>query len=199
MIVKAAVVCSLQIKTIVVGDDTDLLVLLCYHCEFSSQDVFFQPEPKANTAKHRVWDLKKTKTVIGVKIIQVILYVHAILGCGTTSRLHGLGKASALKMVTKNEQFLCLARLVCGDAETSKEAIVKAGEDVLVYLYNGSEQYNLNSVRYKRFCEKVKSGSKAMEAKCLPPQLPQFKSISPNKCLEGKYQSRARGMGLERK
>ena len=46
MIVKAAVECSLQINTIVVGDDTDLLVLLCYHCEFSSQDVFFQPEPK---------------------------------------------------------------------------------------------------------------------------------------------------------
>ena len=36
MIVKAAVECSLQINTIVVGDDTDLLVLLCYYCEFSS-------------------------------------------------------------------------------------------------------------------------------------------------------------------
>ena len=169
MIVKAAVECSLQINTIVVGDDTDLLVLLCYHCEFSSQDVFFQPEPKANTAKHRVWDLRKTKTVLGVKVIQVILFVHAILGCDTTPRLHGLGKASSLKMVTKNEQFLCLAYLLCGDAETSKEAIVKAGKDVLVYLYNGSEQDDLNSLSYKQFCEKVKSGSKAVEAKCLPP------------------------------
>ena len=64
MIVKATVECSLQINTILLGDDTDLLVLLCYHCEFSSQDVFFQPEPKANTAKHRVWDLRKTKTVL---------------------------------------------------------------------------------------------------------------------------------------
>ena len=161
MIVKAA---------IEVGDDTDLLVLLCYHCEFSSQDAFFQPEPKTNTAKHRVWDLRKPKTVLGVKVIQVIiLFVHAILGCDTTSRLHGLGKASALKMVTKNEQFLRLAHLFCGDAETSKEAIVKAGEDVLVYLYNGSEQHDLNSLCYKRFCEKVKSGSKAVEAKCIPP------------------------------
>ena len=151
------------------GGDTDLLVLLCYHCEFSSQDVFFQPEPKTNTAKHRVWDLRKAKTVLGVKVIQVIRFVHAIFGCDTTSRLHGLGKASALKMVTKNEQFLRLAHLFCGDAETSKEAIVKAGEDVLVYLYNGSEQDDLNSLRYKRFCEKVKSGSKAVEAKCLPP------------------------------
>ena len=40
MIVKAAVECSLQINSIEVGDDTDLLVLLCYHCEFSSHDVF---------------------------------------------------------------------------------------------------------------------------------------------------------------
>ena len=61
MIVKAAVECSLQINTIVVGDDTDLLVLLCYHCEFISQDGFFQPVPKANTAKHRVWDLRGNK------------------------------------------------------------------------------------------------------------------------------------------
>ena len=152
-----------------VGDDTELLVLLCYHCEFSSQYVFFQPEPKANTAKHRVWDLRKTKTVLGVKVIQIIIFVHAILGCDTTSRLHGLGKASSLKMVTKNEQFLRLAHLFCGDAYTLKEGIIKAGEDVLVYLYNGSEQDDLNSLRYKRFCEKVKSGSKAVEAKCLPP------------------------------
>ena len=121
MIVKAAVECSLQINKIVVGDDTDLLVLLCYHCEFSSQDVFFQPEPKTNTAKHRVWDLRKAKTVFGVKVIQVILFVHAIPGCDTTSRLHGLGKASALTMVTKNEHFLRLAHLFCGDAETSRQ------------------------------------------------------------------------------
>ena len=107
MIVKAVVECSLQINTIVVGDDTDLLVLLCYHCEFSSQDVFFQPEPKANTAKHRVWDLRKTKTVLGVKVIQVILFVHAILGCDTTSRLHGLGKASAQRMNSSCVLHIC--------------------------------------------------------------------------------------------
>ena len=107
MIVKAAVECSLQINTIEVGDDTDLLVLLCYHCEFSSQDVFFQPEPKANTAKHRVWDLRKTKTVLGVKVIQVILFVHAILGCDMTSRLHGLGKASAQRMNSSCVLHIC--------------------------------------------------------------------------------------------
>lgn len=169
MIVKAAVECSMQINTVVVGDDTDLLVLLCYHCGFSSHDVFFHPEPKTNTTKHRVWDIKKTKSVLGDKVIQVILFVHAILGCDTTSRLHGLGKASPLKMVMKNEQFLCLAHVFCDDAETSQEAIVKAGEDALVYLYGGSEQDNLDSLRYRRFCEKVKYGSKAVEAKCLPP------------------------------
>ena len=96
-------------------------------------------------------DLRKTKTVLGVKVIQVIRFVHAILGCDTTSRLHGLGKAAALKMVTKNYLFLYLAHLFCGDAKTSKEAIVKAGEDVLVYLYNRSEQDDLNNLRYKRF------------------------------------------------
>ena len=91
IIVKAAVECSLQINTIVVGDDTDLLVLLCYHCEFSSQDVFFQPESNANTAKYRVWDLRKRKTVLGVNVIQIIIFVHAILAdCMDLGKPHHL-------------------------------------------------------------------------------------------------------------
>ena len=92
---------------------------LTYWCYYAII-VFFQPEPKTNTAKHRVWDLRKAKTVLGVKVIQVIQFVHAILGCDATSRLHGLGKASALKMVTKNEQFLHLAHVIDTDIDADE-------------------------------------------------------------------------------
>ena len=33
-------------NTVLVGDDTDLLVLLCYHANLDSCDIFFRPEPK---------------------------------------------------------------------------------------------------------------------------------------------------------
>ena len=42
--------------TILVGDDTDLLVLSIYHSKSSRNSLFFAPEPKKN-AKQRVWDI----------------------------------------------------------------------------------------------------------------------------------------------
>ena len=41
---QAATCCN----TVLVGDDTDLLVLLCYHWSLESRDLFFSPEPKKN-------------------------------------------------------------------------------------------------------------------------------------------------------
>ena len=35
--------------TILVGDDTDLLVLLLFHAEPDCHDLYFIPEPKSNT------------------------------------------------------------------------------------------------------------------------------------------------------
>ena len=36
-------------RTVLVGEDTDLNVLLCYHASPYSHDLFFNPEPKKNT------------------------------------------------------------------------------------------------------------------------------------------------------
>lgn len=169
LIVRTAIDCAEVVNTVLVGDDTDLLVLLCYHADIHAKDIYFRPEPKSNSTKCRVWDIKRTKDVLGAKVCQVILFIHAILGCDSTSRVHGLGKAQALKMVTKNNTFYQLAELFCGNINTPQDDIIKAGEDALVCLYNGSKTDDLDSLRYKRYCEKVKKGSKALEAKSLPP------------------------------
>ena len=47
--------------TVLVGDDTDLLVLLCYHASEQGYDLYFRPEPKANARGSRVWHMKKFK------------------------------------------------------------------------------------------------------------------------------------------
>ena len=36
-------------STVLVGDDTDLIVLLCYHASLGFHDLFFCPKPKKNT------------------------------------------------------------------------------------------------------------------------------------------------------
>ena len=77
---------------VLVGDDKDLFVLLLYHSNPTGKGLFFAPEPKKN-AKQQVWDLKQAKRDIGPFVCKHILFLHALLGCDTTSRLFGIGKA----------------------------------------------------------------------------------------------------------
>ena len=45
-------------NTVLVGDDTDLLVLLLHHLLPLENKIYFAPEPKKN-AKGRVWDIEQ--------------------------------------------------------------------------------------------------------------------------------------------
>ena len=75
-----------------VGDDTDLLGLLCHHAEMNAKKLFYTPEPKQRSKTRKTWNIKKTKTSLGANVCANILFVHAILGCDTTSKIHGIGK-----------------------------------------------------------------------------------------------------------
>ena len=46
LIVQTALQIALNKDTVVVGDDTDLLVLLCYHANLESLRIFFRREQK---------------------------------------------------------------------------------------------------------------------------------------------------------
>ena len=48
LIVQKAVQPATTSKTVLVGEDTDLIVLLCYHSSLDSHDLFFHPEPKTS-------------------------------------------------------------------------------------------------------------------------------------------------------
>ena len=96
LIVQKAVQSATTSNTVLVGDDSDLIVLLCYHAKFESHDLFFRPEPKKNTKKLRIWNIKATKEKLGQDICSNILFIHAFLGCDTTSRQYGIGKGTYL-------------------------------------------------------------------------------------------------------
>ena len=48
LIVKTAFNSAVTNPTVLAGDDTDLLVLHCYHTKADGNDLNFRPEPKAN-------------------------------------------------------------------------------------------------------------------------------------------------------
>ena len=155
-------------KTVLVSDDTDLLVLLCYHASLDTCNLLFKPEPKKKAKNIRVWDIQAVKRQLGGEVCNHILFLHSILGCDTTSCLHGLGEGNALKKFREQHRFVELARVF--DSQLSlKEDIFAAGEEALIVLYNRKVERSLDSLRYKRYCDKVASSSCYVHPQALPP------------------------------
>ena len=93
-------------NTVLVGDDTYLLVLLCYNaCLESSHDLLFCHEPKKNTKQPRTWNINAVKQRLGPDMCQHILFLHAALGCDTTYRIHGNGNGHSLNKYQTNKAF----------------------------------------------------------------------------------------------
>ena len=106
MVVRTAVELSLQQNIIVIGEDTDLLVLLIYHAEPERYSIYLTSERKRTDKQApKVWDIAETKNVLSIDVCNNILTIHAILGCDTTSRIHNTGKGMALQNFLNNVQF----------------------------------------------------------------------------------------------
>ena len=171
LIAQTAVQSAATKNTVLVADDTDLVILLCYlrrsrwlrlvHAVFDAGG--------GTTKKNRIWDIKVTQNELSADICNNILFIHAILGCDTTSRLYGLGKGLSLKRFTscvllrdKAEQFF--------KKDATVDDVIDAGEAALVCLYTGKEGVNLDGQRYAKFCNKVAT---ARSSDCAPRPLQQ--------------------------
>ena len=168
LIVQTAVASAQTKDTVLIGDDTDLLILLLHHVKMDAHELFMAPEPKQSTKRKRVWCIKQSRELLGPKLCDHLLFVHAIAGCDTTSRLFGLGKGVAVKKIENDPVFYNQAK-VFSQPDQAKEAIIAAGEKALVSMYGGAEDEGLDSLRYRRFCEKVSKGTAAVEPQSLPP------------------------------
>ena len=106
LIVQTALELANTCEVVLIGEDTDLLVLLCYHADIHSSRIYFKSESKQAVArKIRVWDITKTKIVLGEEICRLLPALHAMTGCDTTSRLFGIGKGAALKMLISSRNM----------------------------------------------------------------------------------------------
>ena len=151
LIVQKAAESAATTDTVLIGDYTDLLILLIYHTNLKSCDLFFQPEPKKNVKTPHVWNMKSVKQQLGPDVSQHIFFIHALLGCDTTSRVHGFDKGASLHKFKTSEHFR--EQAIGFDRPTaSTDDAVEAGEKALACLYNGKPAESLNVARHKRFC-----------------------------------------------
>jgi hypothetical protein len=115
-----------------------------------------------------MWNIKETKGSIGLAICSNLLFLHAILGCDTTSSLYGLGKGLALKKIVKEKQLQNAAKTF-NQANPSSEEIIKSGEKALLILYDSKMEEHLDQLRYVRFCQKIAKGKSFVHPESLPP------------------------------
>ena len=171
LIVKTAIQSASTSSTVLVGDDTDLLILLCFHAPLdTSHELYLKPEVKTGTHKlPRCWNIKQTKRVLGVRVCENILFGHALLGCDTTSRVFGIGKGVALKQLRNSEDFNIQAEVFNRRSATDEEITI-AGERALVSLYTGSKKGDtLDQLRLQKFSQKVGSNASCIQPQQLPP------------------------------
>lgn len=169
LIVLTAVRSASLMPTVLVGDDTDLLILLCYHAQTDSQAIYFYSEPRAEISKNRIWDINATKLKLGSRICSTILYVHAFLGCDSTSRVYGIGKSAGLQLLIKNNEFYESAKVFM-DPLSTKHDISAAGEKAMMLLFKCPGSIStLNQLRHLKFIEKVTASASYVESKVLPP------------------------------
>jgi hypothetical protein len=167
LIVQTSIQVAAQRKVILVGDDTDLLVLICYHAKNLSHDLFWRPEPKKGQVE-KFLNIRCVREKLGEDVCENILFAHAILGCDTTSRVFGFGKGVALKLVKDSECFREQAALF-SNSGSSNDEIIQAGEKGMLCLYKAKSNDNLDTLRHHKFQEVVTTSKKVVHPKVLPP------------------------------
>ena len=75
LIVQTAIQSAKSHNTVLVGEDTDLLILLCYYADSSSYNIFFRPEPKKSTIKPTFFSCMPFLDVIQLRSCLVLVKV----------------------------------------------------------------------------------------------------------------------------
>ena len=129
IIIQAAVTVPDICEAVLVGDDPVLLVLLIHLADGNKYTVYLRPEPKKVGAL-RCIGVSSIRNKLGENICGNILFIHAFLGCDTTSSLFGIGKAAGLKLVKEKETFREHAE-VFRSVNSSKDQVIAAGEKAM--------------------------------------------------------------------
>ena len=104
-IVKTAVDSSHQHSTTLIGEYTDLLILLLHYADTNPgiKDLYFRFDKTCATEVH---DINRLKAIIGPDICSQLVFIHAFTCCDSTSRIFGIGKKTAFKKLAKGQPII---------------------------------------------------------------------------------------------
>lgn len=82
----------------------------------------------------------KVKAELGPAVCRNMFFLHAILGCDTTSRPYGTGKGASLKKYGESVYFQDQLFDIPGSTQAE---VATAGENALVVLYGGKQSASI--------------------------------------------------------
>ena len=144
-----------------IGDDTDLLVLLLHmtrHHAFDNK-LFL-------TTKSHIYDTERIRNSFGHKIVNSILLTHAFTGCDTTSRIFGVGKDRLLKILDTVDSTIID---IFYSRDLTAQEVKYAGEQLFLLLLNCKAYTSLDEARYKVLDQQIQSSSIDITCTQLPP------------------------------
>lgn len=163
-IAKAAVESAHQRSTTLIGEDTDLLVLLLHYANEDSRELYFRSDKAA-----KMYDIKKIKSVLGKEVCSQLLFLHAYTGFDSTSRIHGIGKKTIFHKLLKGDSSLrCCASTFIVPGQ-SKKVIEDFGITAMKCMFGGNSEESLASIRYNMVVKKLANAKSFITPERLPP------------------------------
>ncbi|KAK4298605.1 hypothetical protein Pmani_008001 [Petrolisthes manimaculis] len=168
-IVKAAVRASLVHTTTLIGEDTDLLVLLLYYAQRDSKDLYYRSGKAKADGSFKVYDIKHLQEILGHDVCSQLMFIHAMTGCDTTSRIFSVGKKAAFQKLVKGDSVLQLCAGAFTIPNQTADVIDDLGCQAMVILFGSKSTDSLATTRFNTFSKKVVSASSFVTPERLPP------------------------------
>ncbi|KAK3918359.1 Chromosome-associated kinesin KIF4 [Frankliniella fusca] len=131
---------------VVVGEDTDLLVLVIALTPDDTNLHFLKPGKGAT--KNQVFSSQTLRQKLGQAAAH-LLFLHAASGCDTTSARFGKGKKHALSKLVKSTSAFKTQLEVFNQADSTHDAVADVGEAFMLLLYGAPARFKcLNEYRF---------------------------------------------------
>ena len=145
--------------SVLVVDDTDLLILLTVMSDPEKYIAMLMLGCKCHP--YKVYNSTALRSALGW-MVDSLLFLHAATGCETISAVYRKGKRLSFRKL-QVQPALCTAVQVFNDLQTSRNAIAATGEALLCVVYVGKiddhldvkrHQLDLRTIAKQKLCAK---------------------------------------------
>ena len=131
-----------------------------------------------------MYNINRLKVILGNDLCSQLLFIHAITGCDTTSRIFGVGKKATFQKLVKGDSVLQSCSNEFISPNQTRAIIEDLGSKAMAVLFGGKCTESLASLRYNILVKKVSSAKSFVTPERLPPTA----SSTKFHCLRAYYQ-----------